>query len=207
MIIFDHVIIPDNLFESYFCCNIASCHGACCIEGDAGAPLDEREIAVLEDIIDAVKPYMTVKGKSVVEKNGVFDFDIEGYFVTPLINNKECAFLCIDASGNAQCAIEKTWNTGVLKGLSDDDNFLKPISCHLYPIRLIEKQNGFIELKYHKWKICNGAILQGKELKMSVFEFLKQPLIRKFGKEWFENVIEINHYQSHQFSEQKKNIR
>ncbi|MCL2510662.1 MAG: DUF3109 family protein [Bacteroidales bacterium] len=187
--IFNDTIISDNLFEEKFCCDLTLCKGACCIEGDAGAPLSEMEIALLEDVIDAVKPYMTAKGKEVVEKNGVFDFDIEGCFATPLVDEKECAFLYVDDDGTARCAIEKAHATGSLKGLSDDDTFNKPISCHLYPIRLVTKANGFIELKYHKWDVCYYARKKGKEQKISVFEFLKDPLIRRFGKEWYETVL------------------
>jgi len=186
--IFNNVIISDNLFEEKFCCDLTLCKGACCIEGDAGAPLNEMEIAVLEDVIDSVKPYMTEKGRRVVEKNGVFDFDIEGCFATPLVDEKDCAFLSMDADGIARCAIEKAYEAGALKGVSDDDEFNKPISCYLYPIRVVTKENGFIELKYHKWDVCYYARKKGKELKISVFEFLKNPLIRRFGKEWYEEV-------------------
>ena len=189
MLIFDNVIIPDELFEEKFFCDLTLCKGACCIEGDAGAPINEMEISVLEDVIDAVKPYMTPKGIAIVEKNGVFDFDIEGCFATPLVDEKECAF-CIDDNGIARCAIEKSYEAGALKGVSHDDQFSKPISCHLYPIRLVTKENGFIELKYHKWDVCYYARKKGKEQKTSVFEFLKIPLIRRFGKEWYENVLQ-----------------
>jgi hypothetical protein len=189
MLIFDNVIIPDNLFEEKFFCDLTLCKGACCIEGDAGAPLSEMEISVLEDIIDVVKPFMTRKGVDVIEKNGVFDFDIEGCLATPLVNEKDCAF-AIDENGITRCAIEKVYETGALKGISDDDNFNKPISCHLYPIRLVTKENGFIELKYHKWDVCYHARKKGKQMQASVFQFLKQPLIRRFGEKWYEKVSE-----------------
>jgi hypothetical protein len=187
MLIFDNVIIPDNLFEEKFSCDLTFCKGVCCIEGDAGAPLSEMEIDVLENIIDVVKPFMTPKGVEIIEKNGVFDFDIEGCFATPLIDEKECAF-CIDDNGTTRCAIEKAYEAGALKGLSDDNEFNKPISCHLYPIRLVTKENGFIELKYHKWDVCYCARKNGKQQQISLFEFLKQPLVRRFGDEWFEAV-------------------
>jgi hypothetical protein len=189
--IFDNIIIPDVLFEEKFFCDLTLCKGSCCVEGDAGAPLSEMEIAVLEDVVDAVKPYMTDKGREVVEKNGVFDFDIEGCFATPLVDEKECAFVCVDDDGIARCAIEKAYETGALKGLSDNDEFNKPISCHLYPIRLVTKENGFIELKYHKWDVCYYARKKGKESKISVFEFLKYPLVRKFGREGYERVWQM----------------
>lgn len=191
MNIIDNVIIPDNIFTDKFCCDLSVCKGACCVEGDAGAPLEVFEIAVLEDLIDEIMPYLPPKAKSVIEKNGVFDFDMDGHFVTPLVDEKECAYLYFDDNGVAKCAIEKAWETGALQNLSDDDNFSKPISCHLYPIRIIEKPNGFLELKYHKWDICFCARKKGKGIGVSVFEFLKTPLVRKFGSEWYERAERV----------------
>lgn len=191
MHIVDNVIIPDNLFTEKFCCDLSDCKGACCIEGDAGAPLEVFEISILEDILEAVEPYLTKKGKAAVEKTGVFDFDMDGHFVTPLVDEKECAYLIFDDDGCAKCAIEKAWEEGALQEFSDDEEFSKPISCHLYPIRIIEKPNGFLELKYHKWDICFCARQKGKTAGVSVFEFLKTPLIRKFGSNWYESALAL----------------
>lgn len=191
MTIVDNIILPDNLFTDTFCCDIASCKGACCIEGDAGAPLEEYEIGVLEDLMDGIRPFLTQEGLSVIEEKGVFDFDMDGHFVTPLVNEQECAFLYIDADGVAKCAIEKAWEEGKLTGLSDDDSFSKPISCHLYPIRMVDKANGFYELRYHKWDICFCARKKGKEVRSTVFGFLEIPLIRRFGADWYRNVREL----------------
>ncbi|MDR0365136.1 MAG: DUF3109 family protein [Bacteroidales bacterium] len=192
MNIIGNVIVPDALFADKFSCDLSVCKGACCIEGDAGAPLEIFEISILEDLIDAITPYLTPEGRSVIEKNGVFDFDMEGNFVTPLINEKECAYLYFDSDGIAKCAIEKAWEAGNLKNMSDDDDFMKPVSCHLYPIRITEKPNGFFELHHHKWDICFCARKKGKETGVSVFEFLKAPLIRKFGKDWYENALQFS---------------
>lgn len=190
MLVVGEAIIPEELFTDGFLCDIQSCRGACCIEGDVGAPLEESEIAVLEDIIDVVKPYMTEKGRAVVEQNGVFDYDEMGGFVTPLIENRDCAFLIYE-NGIARCAIEKAWEEGKLQHISFDTEFNKPISCYLYPIRLFPRPNGLISLLYHRWDICDCARKLGKVEKMSVFEFLKKPLIRKFGREWYEEVLKI----------------
>lgn len=190
MLVIGETIIPEELFTDCFMCDMSTCRGACCIEGDAGAPLDESEIAVLEDIIDVVKPYMTPEGRDVVEQNGVFDYDEMGGFVTPLIEDKDCAFL-IKENGIARCAIEKAWEEGQLQHVSFDPDFNKPISCYLYPIRLLPRPNGLTSLFYHRWEICECARILGKTEKTSVFEFLKKPLIRKFGKEWYENVLRV----------------
>ncbi|MDD4847447.1 MAG: DUF3109 family protein [Bacteroidales bacterium] len=190
MLVVGEAIVPEELFTDCFMCDMASCRGACCIEGDAGAPLDEEEIAVLEDIIDVVKPYMTPQGRAVVEQNGVFDYDEAGGFVTPLIDQKDCAFL-IKEAGIARCAIEKAWEEGALQHVSFDPDFNKPISCYLYPIRLFLRPNGLTSLHYHRWEICEDARKLGKAKKVSIFEFLKKPLIRKFGEQWYEEVLRI----------------
>ncbi|MDD3107543.1 MAG: DUF3109 family protein [Bacilli bacterium] len=190
MLVVEDKIVPEELFTDYFECDLLTCKGVCCIEGDAGAPLDEEEISVLEDIIDVVIPYMTKEGAAVVQQNGVFDYDETGGFVTPLIDNKNCAFL-INDNGISCCAIEKAWEDGKIQHISFDPDFNKPISCYLYPIRLFERPNGFIALHYHRWSICECARRLGKTKKTTIFEFLKNPLIRKFGKEWYDNALKL----------------
>jgi hypothetical protein len=176
MIAIDNTLISDDLGEVFFICDLGRCHGACCVEGDAGAPLDEDEIGVMEDIMDKIRPFMTEAGTKVVEESGVFDYDSEGDFVTPLVNDCECAFVYMDF-GVAKCAIEKAYNEGLI-------SFKKPVSCHLYPIR-ITKFKDFEALNYHKWEICNRALVTGRREEVRVYEFLKEPLIRKYGKEWY----------------------
>jgi len=179
MLSIDHVIISDRVLNQYFACDIFACKGMCCIEGDAGAPLEEEEISIIEDFWDDIKPYISKEGIEIIEKNGVFDYDADGVLVTPLVNDKECAFVCFDEN-IAKCAIEKAF----LAGKTD---FKKPISCHLYPIR-IKKFGYYEQLNYHCWDVCEPARKQGNSLKITVFEYLLEPLTRRYGKEWVEKV-------------------
>jgi len=179
MIAVDDTLISDDLGEVFFTCDLGKCNGACCVEGDAGAPLDEEEIGVLEDIMDKIRPLMTEAGTKVVDETGVFDYDAGGNFVTPLVNDSECAFVYMDF-GVAKCVIEKAYYAGLV-------SFKKPISCHLYPIR-ITKFADFEALNYHKWPICNRALVTGRREDVRVYEFLKEPLIRKYGKVWYEKL-------------------
>jgi len=176
MIIIDDVLVSDDLKEVYFACNLKACHGDCCVEGDAGAPLEESEIAILEDYLDEIKPYMTDKGLAVIEQYGVFDYDVDGEFVTPLVDGRECAFVYFE-NGMALCAIEKAW-------VEHKIDFQKPVSCHLYPVRL-DKVGENIAVNYHKWSICKPALEFGKQEGVPLYRFLKTPLIRKFGADWY----------------------
>ncbi len=179
MIIIDNTIISDELLDHKFCCNLVACKGACCVEGDAGAPLDAEEISILEDSIDFIKPFMTNEGLQVIEEKGVFDYDSDGSFVTPLINDRECAFVYFKNS-IAYCAIEKAWAEKKI-------DYQKPISCHLYPIRLSEL-NDMTAVNYHQWSVCRPAVKKGNEIGLSVYKFLKYPLTRKFGAEWYKKL-------------------
>ena len=179
MIKIDHVLVSDELKDNYFACHLKACHGDCCVEGDAGAPLEEEEISLLEDYIDEVKPFMTVEGKKVIEKNGVFDYDADGEYVTPLVNNRECAFVYQVNSINF-CAIEKSFIEGMIK-------FQKPVSCHLYPVRL-SKVGEFTAVNYHKWSICAPAIINGRKEGIPLYKYLKASLTRKFGVDWYEKL-------------------
>ncbi len=179
MIIIDDTIVSDDLINTKFCCDLTKCLGACCVEGDAGAPLEEEEISILEDAIDFVKPYMVEKGREVVEANGVFDYDAEGSLVTPLVNDRECAFVYFE-NNIAFCAIEKAWTEKKIK-------FQKPISCHLYPVRLNELSE-MTAVNFHNWSVCKPALEKGNEIGLPVYKFLKDPLTRKFGKEWYQKL-------------------
>ncbi len=179
MIIVDNCIVTDDLLKAYFACDITKCKGICCVEGDAGAPLDESEVGVLEDIMEDVKPFLTKEGLEVIEQNGVFDYDQEGNLVTPLVKDRDCAFLIYDGD-IAVCAIEKAWEQGLV-------DFQKPISCHLYPIRLSQR-GQFTTLNYHKWFVCEDAVCKGKTEKIALLDFLKTPLIRKFGENWYQTM-------------------
>lgn len=180
MLKIDHVLVSDELKDTYFACHLKVCNGNCCVEGDAGAPLEEEEISILEDYIDEVKSYMTDQGKEVIEKNGVFDYDADGDYVTPLVKNRECAFVYKE-NGINFCAIEKAFLEGEIK-------FQKPVSCHLYPIRL-SKVGEFTAVNYHKWNICAPAIIKGRQEGIPLYVYLKASLTRKFGAAWYEKLV------------------
>jgi len=182
MIAIENTVVSDDVHKVCFVCDLNKCKGICCVEGDAGAPLDEEEISILEDEIDEILPYLTQGGLKSIEENGVFDYDSLGNYVTPLINHRECAFCYFD-EGIAKCAIEKAFEEGKVK-------FQKPISCHLYPIR-IQKYKDFDAVNYHKWPVCEKALVNGKRLNVTVFEFLKVPLIRKYGAKWYKELEKI----------------
>lgn len=180
MIAIDNTLNSDDLHKICFVCDLTKCKGACCVEGDAGAPLEEHEISELEDALDYIIPFMRPDGVKAVEQTGVFDFDSFGHYVTPLINDAECAFVIFSEDGTAACAIEKAWEAG-------KSTFRKPVSCHLYPIR-ISKYKDFDAVNYHEWHICRPALEHGKKLNVPVYVFLKDSLIRKYGEKWYENL-------------------
>ncbi len=179
MIVIEDTLISEDLKSICFSCDLSHCKGDCCVEGDAGAPLEEEEISILEDYLDDIKPYMSVKGLKVVEKMGVFDYDEDGGYVTPLVNDRECAFVCFD-NGISYCTIEKAWSEGKI-------NFQKPISCHLYPVRL-SKLRQHIAINYDHWDICKAALLKGKRENLPLYKYLKAPLIRRFGSSWYQKL-------------------
>lgn len=184
MIEIGDTLISDEVLENRFVCDLAACKGACCVEGDAGAPLNEDEAEILDEIYEKVKPYMTPEGIQSVEENGTYVVDFDNELVTPLINNKECAYTYFEKDGTAKCAIEKAHKNG-------DIDFKKPISCHLYPIRL-KQYETFMSVNYHHWPICKPACECGSQLNVKTYQFLKEPLIRKFGEEWFETLQAVD---------------
>ncbi len=182
MIEVGHVLVHEDIVKENFVCNLNKCKGACCLEGDSGAPLDAAELDILNEIYPKVKPFMTAKGIDTIEKNGTYVTDFEGDYTTPCVDiNKECAYV-IWENGITKCAIEKAYENGAI-------NWQKPISCHLYPIR-ITKYPEFDMLNYDRWSICSTACSFGDELKVHVYEFLKGPLIRKYGTEWYAELEE-----------------
>jgi hypothetical protein len=177
MLNISNVLVSDDLIKAYFCCDLTQCAGMCCIEGDAGAPLAPDEIGDLEDNYPVFQKYMTAEGIKKVETQGTFDYDMEGEFTTPLLDDEACAYVYYEGD-IAKCAIEKAFLNGEI-------DFRKPISCHLYPIR-IKKLPDFEALNYHHWGVCEAACEKGKSLKLPVYRFLKEALIRKYGESWFE---------------------
>ncbi len=175
-----NTLVHEDVLKENFVCHLEKCKGACCIEGDSGAPLEESELKILADIYPQVKPYMTAKGIEAVEKDGTHVTDFEGDYTTPCVDtNKECAYVTWE-NGITKCAIEKAYEEGKV-------NWKKPISCHLYPIR-ITNYPDFDVLHYDRWSICSSACNFGSELNVKVFEFLKNPLIRKYGEDWYEEL-------------------
>lgn len=180
MIVIDKTVVSDDLLDKEFVCALDKCKGACCVEGDSGAPLEWEETAILESIYEQVKPYMTEEGKAAVEKYGTWLIDSEGDLVTPLINGvRECAYTYFE-NGIAKCAIERACRDGKI-------DFQKPISCHLYPVRITKHEN-YDAVNYNRWNICSPACANGRELGISVHEFVKTALIRKYGQEWYNQL-------------------
>jgi hypothetical protein len=174
------VLLHEDVVKENFVCNLNKCKGACCLEGDSGAPLDADELDILDEIYPKVKPFMNAKGIATIEKNGTYVKDFEGDYTTPCVDvNKECAYVIFE-NGITKCAIEKAYENGAI-------NWKKPISCHLYPIR-ITKYPEFDVLNYDRWSICSPACSFGTELKVRVHEFLKAPLIRKYGSDWYQEL-------------------
>ncbi len=181
MIIIEETIVSDAFLQAQFVCDLPRCKGDCCVSGDAGAPLEENEISLLEDYLDDIKPFMLPEGINVVDADGVYDYDEMGNLVTPLINGSACAFAGFHSNGTSFCAIEKAFLAGKI-------DFKKPISCHLYPVRLVEK-DGFIHINYHQWSICVPAIRKGNKDAVQLYKFLKEPLVRRFGEDWYLRLV------------------
>lgn len=179
MIEIDDKIVSADLLRECFACDIGKCKGICCVEGNSGAPLDEEELAILEREYEAYKPYMTPEGIEAVERQGFMIVDEDGDLTTPLVNDAECAYTYTDDKGVTLCAIEKAWMEG--KTL-----FRKPISCHLYPIRVMRFSNGTVGLNYHRWSVCAPARECGRKLGIPVYKALREPIIRRFGEEFYK---------------------
>lgn len=181
MLVIDNTLITDEVLEKHFVCDLNACKGACCVKGDYGAPLEDDELEQLDKVYNKVKPYMTPAGIEAVEKQGKYLLYEKKEWVTPLIKGKECAYTFFDEAGVAKCAIEKAYYEGKVK-------WKKPISCHLYPIRITKQKNGLEALNYDKWSICKAACKLGDSLKVPVYKFLKDSLTRKYGKEWYKQL-------------------
>ncbi len=186
MIVIDDKIISDDVVEEQFVCDLNACKGACCVAGELGAPLDEEETKILEDIYEKVKPYLLAEGIAAIEKQGkwVHTEEAEKYN-TPLMKKGGCAWMNYDKNGVVICGIEKAYNDGVVA-------WKKPVSCHLYPIRITkQKKTGYDMINYERWHVCKAACKNGKALKVPVYKFLKDALIRKYG-EAFYKVLELS---------------
>lgn len=179
-VIGDNTLVSLDVLEKEFCCDLDTCRGFCCIEGDAGAPLTVEEEEKIQSILPVLLPEMTKEAKAVVEAQGIAYNDPSNERVTSIVNNKDCIFARTDHNGWCYCLIEKAYNAGKI-------DFKKPISCHLYPIRLT-KVGEYTGLEYHRWDICHCARIKGKKLHLPLYQFLKEPLIRRFGQAWYEEL-------------------
>jgi hypothetical protein len=180
MIEIGNTLVSDDLVEKQFVCDLNACKGACCVHGDSGAPLEDGEEKLLEEIYPMVEPYLTEKGKKAIKKQGKWLIDSDGDKVTPLVGgNKECAYTIFE-NNTAFCGIEKAFRDGKVK-------WQKPVSCHLYPVRITEHKK-FTAVNYEKWDICKPACACGEKLEVPVYKFVKTALVRKFGEEWYKQL-------------------
>lgn len=174
-------LVSDEVILESFVCDLSRCHGACCVEGDCGAPVEESEKRLLEDLLPRIEPYMRPEGIEAVRLQGAWTDDPYDHAPsTPLVNGRECAYLTFSTDGTALCAIEQAYRDGRIA-------FQKPISCHLYPIRL-SRILSFTALNYHRWDICRDACALGRKLGVPVYKFLREPLIRRFGQAWYDEL-------------------
>ncbi|MFY0686770.1 MAG: DUF3109 family protein [Cyclobacteriaceae bacterium] len=181
MVILDKTIISGDLISEEFVCDLNKCKGACCVEGDLGAPLEENELDQVDEVLDVVKPYLSKEAVDVLNTEGGYLIDEEGDYSTTTINGAECAFAYYDEQKVLKCSIEQANKEG-------KTNFKKPISCHLYPIRIQKLAGDHEALNYDRWHICSDACDLGKSLKVPVYQFLREALIRKYGESWYNRL-------------------
>lgn len=190
MLAIGKTLVSLDLLDRHFVCDIAACKGECCIKGDAGAPLEDHEIDILEASVDRIRPYMDSVGRSKVDADGVFEIDRDGDKGTVLLENGRCAFANVSEDGTYTCAIEEAHAKG-------DIQFKKPISCHLYPVR-ITKYPNYDAVNYDQWEICRPACKCGAQMQVPLFRFVKDALIRKYGAEWYEELVSIDELRQQQ---------
>lgn len=188
------VLISSDILTEQFCCDLSKCKGVCCIEGDAGAPVTLEEIGDIEEVLDTVWPDLSAQAQAVIDRQGVAYNDPEGDLVTSIVGAKDCVFTYYGdiedwethepIKGCCLCALEKAFRAG-------KSRFCKPVSCALYPIREKDFGHGLIGLNYNRWEVCRDAVKKGKELNLPVYVFLKEPLIRRFGQAWYQELCEV----------------
>lgn len=177
------VLISSDLLTEHFCCDLEKCKGICCVEGDAGAPVTLDEIGEIESCLDIVWPEMSASAQAVVDKQGVAYTDREGDLVTSIVGGKDCVFTCHE-DGCCLCTLEKAYRAG-------KTSFCKPISCSLYPIREKRFNGGLVGLNYNRWEVCRDAVKKGNELQLPLYQFLREPLTRRFGQAWYDELCEV----------------
>ena len=176
-------IVSEDIIEKDFICNLSACKGACCIDGDAGAPLEAGEAVILEKIYPIVKPYLRKEGIEAIETQGTHIVTEDGELETPLIDGADCAYVIFDEKNTALCAIEEAYNQGEV-------DCKKPVSCPFNPVR-IKDYSEFSAVNYDHWEICDAACSLGKELQVPVYKFVKEALIRKFGADWYAELEQV----------------
>ncbi len=182
----ENVLVSTDVLTENFCCDLTKCKGRCCIEGDAGAPVTIDEIAEIEQYLDVVWGDLSASAQSVIDTQGVAYNDVEGDLVTSIVNGKDCVFTCYQdlplpegtATGCCLCAFERAYR-------AKKTRWPKPISCALYPIREKTLRNGMVALTYNRWDVCRDAVQKGDELSLPLYKFLKEPLVRRFGVDWY----------------------
>jgi hypothetical protein len=178
MIQIEDTIVSLDLIERFFCCDLTQCSGACCVEGESGAPLEKEELEKLRKILPVVWDDLAPEAQAVINRQGVAYLDPESDVVTSIVNGKDCVFTCYDAGGICRCAIEKAYREGRC-------DFIKPLSCHLYPVR-VKRYKNYQAVNYHQWKVCRAAEKEGEKKHIRLYQFLREPLICKFGEEWYQ---------------------
>jgi hypothetical protein len=185
------ILISSDILTEEFCCDLSACKGQCCIEGDAGAPVTLDEVMEIEDALDDVWGDLSASAQAVIDKQGVAYTDEEGDLVTSIVNGKDCVFTCYDKleidgkpiDNCCLCALERRARKGVA--------FIKPISCALYPIRVKQFSDGTVALNYHRWNVCKDAVAKGQQLGLPVYRFLEGPLVRRFGRQWYDELCSV----------------
>lgn len=178
-----NVLVSADLLTVKFCCDLDACHGVCCVEGDAGAPVTLDEIAEIEDSLDAVWSELSASAQAVIDQQGVAYTDPEGELVTSIVQGRDCVFTCHE-NDCCWCTLERAYR-------NHRSRFCKPISCALYPVREKQFGGGLVGLNYHRWSICQAAIAKGQQLNLPLYRFLKDPLIRRFGEDWYRELCEV----------------
>ncbi len=173
-------LVSLDMIEKFFVCNLDACLGECCIEGDEGAPLTAEEDARLKELMPDILPLLSPAARRVIEEEGASYLDREGELVTQIIEGKNCVYTCFDPNGKCLCALVKARSAG-------DGRMFKPVSCALYPAR-VKQYDGFAAVNYHRWKICKAAEVLGRAQGVRAYEFLKEPLVRRFGQDWYDEL-------------------
>ncbi|MDX1278581.1 DUF3109 family protein [Oceanihabitans sediminis] len=178
-----NTIVSEDIIKKDFVCNLSACKGQCCIDGDAGAPLNAEEVEIMKRIYPKVKPFLRKEGIEAIEAQGTSIVTEFGELETPLIGGADCAYVIFDEKKTALCGIEKAYNQGEI-------DWKKPVSCHLYPVR-VKEYSEFSAVNYDRWEICDDACSLGAELQVPIYKFVKEALIRKFGEDWYAELEKV----------------